>query len=307
VVTPRQRREAVAYVKETRAVSERRACSALGIGRSLVRYRFRREPDAALREKLRELAAKRRRFGYRRLAVMLRREGFACNVKKVRRIYREENLMVKRRKGRKKAVGTRQPLPVADSVGQVWSLDFMSDAFTDGRRFRLLAVMDQCSRECLTAVADTSMPGLRVVRELDVLVALHGKPKVIVSDNGPELTSRAVLIWAAENDIDWHYIDPGKPQQNGYTESLNGKIRDEFLDDNWFGNLAEVRALLEEWRQDYNAVRPHSSLGYMTPHEYLQQLAAKNFAEGHAPLQSIDGRWSPVYNAGMTLPEDGPK
>lgn len=276
MVTPQAQREAVAYLKKTREVSERRACRVLGVERALVRYSFTRPPDTALRERLRALAAERRRFGYRRLAIFLRREGFTCNIKKIRRIYREENLMVKRRKGRKKATGTRAPLPKADRINQVWSLDFMSDAFTDGRRFRVLGVLDQCSRECLVITADTSMPGLRVVRELDALVRVRGKPKVIVSDNGPELTSMAVLIWAAEKGIDWHYIQPGKPQQNGYTESLNDKIRDECLNEHWFGNLAEARTLIEDWRQDYNHVRPHSSLNYLTPMEFV---AAKNGAK----------------------------
>ena len=306
MVTPRVKREAVAYLRTAHEVSERRACAALDVVRGLVRYRFTRPPDTALRERMKALAAERRRFGYRRLAIFLRRDGFDCNIKKVRRIYRDENLMVKRRKGRKKAVGTRQPLPRPDSVGQVWSLDFMSDALVDGKRLRVLAVMDQCSRACLTAVADTSMPGLRVVRELDLLVQAHGRPKVIVSDNGPELTSRAVLIWAASMGIDWHYIQPGKPQQNGYTESLNGKIRDEFLNEHWFGSIAEARVLLEAWRQDYNGVRPHSALGYLTPEEYVEKLSAKNL-QGACPLQSIDGRQSPVYNTGVTLLEAGSK
>ncbi len=270
-MTPQGRREAVAYIKETHGVSERRACRILGTTRALVRYRFTRSPDTELRERLKSLAAERRRFGYRRLAVFLRREGFNDNIKKIRRIYREENLMVKRRKGRKKATGTRAPLPKADSINQIWSLDFMSDAFTDGRRFRVLGVLDQCSRECLTLVADTSMPGLRVVRELEALVQKRGKPKVIVSDNGPELISAAVLVWADAHKIDWHYIQPGKPQQNGYTESLNDKIRNECLNEHWFRNLAEARALIEEWRQDYNHVRPHSSLNYLTPMEFIQR------------------------------------
>lgn len=269
MVTPQMRREAVAYVKETRKVSQRRACRLLGVERSLVRHRFKRPPDTALRERLKSLAAERRRFGYRRLAIFVRREGFACNIKKIHRIYKEENLMVKRRRGRKKATGTRAPLPKPDSINQIWSLDFMSDALADGRRFRALAVMDQCSRECLTITADTSLPGLRVVRELDALVQKRGKPNVIVSDNGPELTSRAVLIWAAQNGIDWHYIQPGKPQQNGYTESLNDKIRDECLNEHWFSALAEARKIIEDWRQDYNHVRPHSSLNYLTPAEFI--------------------------------------
>lgn len=287
MVTSPAKREAVAYLRKTREVSERRACETLGVVRGLVRYRFTRPPDTALRERLKALAAERRRFGYRRLAIFLWREGFACNIKKIRRIYREEKLMVKRRKGRKRAIGTRQPLPKPDSVNQVWSLDFMSDAFTDGRRFRVLGVLDQCSRECLTITADTSLPGLRVVRELDLLVQMRGKPKVIVSDNGPELTSVAVLIWAAEQGIDWHYIQPGKPQQNGYTESLNDKIRDECLNEHWFGNLAEARQIIEGWRQDYNNVRPHSSLGYLTPMEFVAEKNGAKKSGGIPPDQSL--------------------
>lgn len=182
--------------------------------------------------------------------------------------------MVKRRKGRKKAVGTRQPLPKPDGINQVWSLDFMSDALACGRRFRVLGIMDQCSRECLTIAADTSMPALRVVRELDALVRRRGKPNVIVSDNGTELTSRAMLLWAAEQNIDWHYITPGRPQQNGFTESLNGKLRDECLNEHWFSDLGEARAILKHWQHDYNTVRPHSALNYLTPAEFVAAQGA---------------------------------
>jgi putative transposase len=275
VVTPQQKREAVAYLRKTRDVSERHACGVLCVERGLVRYRTRRPPDTHIRERMRAIAAERRRFGCARINVFLKREGIVHNIKKIHRLYKEEKLQVQRRKGRKKAVGTRQPLPVPDSINQVWSLDFVSDSLGNGRRFRVLGVMDQRSREYLTAVADTSMPGLRVVRELDMLVQLRGKPKVIVSDNGPELTCKAVLVWASEHGIDWHYIQPGKPQQNGYTESLNGKMKDEFLNEHWFNSLQEAQAMLEEWRQDYNHVRPHSSLNYQTPMEFVAKNAAK--------------------------------
>lgn len=180
--------------------------------------------------------------------------------------------MVKRGKGRKRAMGTCLPLPKPDSINQVWSLDFLSDSLSDGRRFRVLVVMDQCSRECLALIADTSIRGARVVRELDVLVAHHGKPLRMVSDNGTKLTSRAVLIWAQDNGIDWHYITPSKPSENGYTESLNGKIGDECLNENVFTSLTYARHLIEAWRQDYNNVRPHSSLGYQSPVAYRASL-----------------------------------
>lgn len=221
---------------------------------------------------MKRIAAERRRFGYRRLAVMLRREGHIYNIKKIYRIYREEGLMVRRRKGRKRALGTRLPLPKPDSPNQVWSLDFLSDALSDGRRFRVLGVMDQCSRECLTLVADTSIGGVRVARELDFLVARYGKPLCIVSDNGTEFTSRAVLLWAQTQGIEWHYITPGKPRENGYTESLNGRIRDECLNEHVFEGLAHARRLIEAWRHDYNNIRPHGSIGNLPPAAYRASL-----------------------------------
>lgn len=221
---------------------------------------------------MKRIAAERRRFGYKRIAVMLRREGLVCNIKKIYRLYKEENLMVKRRKGRKRAVGTRLPLPKPDKVNQVWSLDFLSDALSDGRRFRVLGIMDQCSRECLTLATDTSIGGTRVVRELDSLVARYGKPLCIVSDNGTELTSRAVLLWSQENGIEWHYITPGKPKENGFTESLNGRIRDECLNEHVFEGLAHARRLIEAWREDYNNIRPHGSIGNIPPAIYRASL-----------------------------------
>lgn len=271
MVAPAMKRQAVKTLQDDYDVSERRAQRVVGLSRGTAHYRTRRDDDA-LRDDLRRIAGERRRFGYRRLAIMLRREGHTCNLKKIYRLYREEGLTVKRRKGRKKAHGTRLPLPRADKINQIWSLDFLSDAFSDGRRFRILGVMDQCSRECLSLAVDTSIGGVRVVRELDALVRIHGKPHCIVSDNGTELTSRAVLQWAQDHNIEWHYITPGKPTENGYTESLNGKIRDECLNEHIFGSLAYARHLIEAWRQDYNNIRPHSSLGYQTPAAYRVSL-----------------------------------
>lgn len=279
MVTPQGKREAVAYILNTHTISERKACNILGVERSLVRYSFTRLPDIALRERLKSLAAERRRFGYRRLAIFLRREGFYCNLKKIYRLYKEEGLAVRRRKGRKRAVGTRQPLPKPDMINQIWSLDFMNDALSDGRRFRVFGVMDQCSRECLKLVADTSIGGARVARELDALINKRGKPLCIVSDNGTELTSQAVLKWAGEHKVEWHYITPGKPSENGFTESLNGKIRDEFLNEHWFCSINEARALMEEWRNDYNHIRPHSSLNYQTPMAFAQKIGGQKTNE----------------------------
>jgi len=289
----------VVYAVVTHEVSERRVCLAFGFSRSTQRYKSCRD-DGDLRERLRALAGERRRFGYRRLAILLRRQGCTANIKKIYRLYREEGLGVKRRKGRKRAIGTRVPLPRPDGIGQVWSLDFMSDGLADGRRFRVLGVMDQCSRECLGLIADTSLPGARVVRELDLLVWQHGRPNAIISDNGTELTSRAVLQWALERKIEWHYITPGRPSENGFTESLNGKIRDECLNEHWFSSLAEAQAIIETWRQDYNHVRPHSSLGYLTPAEY----AAYQQIGGRGP-RSVDFILATDYKHERTLLSTG--
>jgi len=196
MVTPAVRREAVAHLQVTYKVSERRACSALGADRTSMRYRGHRPNDGAARMRLRELASVRRRFGYRRLHILLRREGIVMNHKKLRRLYREERLQVRRRSGRKRAVGARAPMTLPQGPNQRWSLDFLSDAFADGRRFRILAIVDDFTRGCLALVADTSLPGLRVARELDAVITLRGRPAMIVSDNGTELTSRTMLRWS---------------------------------------------------------------------------------------------------------------
>jgi putative transposase len=229
MVTPAARREAVAHLRSAFEASERRACAALGVERTSVRYRGDRPDDTAVRARLRELAAIRRRFGYRRLLVLMRREGLVMNQKKFRRLYREERLQVRRRGGRKRALGTRAPLAIPQGPNQRWSLDFLSDAFAEGRRFRILAVVDDFTRECLALVADTSLPGLRVVRELEIIVAQRGRPVMCVSDNGTELTGMAVLRFSQEMRIEWHYIAPGKPTQNAFIESFNARLRDELL------------------------------------------------------------------------------
>ena len=264
---PAARREAVIRVMERHGLSQRRACGLVGLDRSTMRYRCRRPEDTAIRERLRELAAERRRFGYRRLGWMLAREGHTINHKKLYRIYREERLMVRRRRGRKRALGTRAPMLPPGRINQRWSLDFISDTLSDGRRFRILCIVDDFSRECLAAVVDTSLGGVRVVRELERLTFERALPETVVSDNGTELTSGAVLRWATKR-VAWHYIDPGKPVQNAFIESFNSKLRDECLNEYVFSTLAEARAIIEAWRQDYNQLRPHSSLGALTPSEF---------------------------------------
>jgi putative transposase len=267
-VTPAARREVAAHLCTAYEVSQRRACEAMSIDRSSVRYRSRRPEDAGLRKRLKELAAERRRFGYRRLHILLRREGVAVNHKKLRRLYREEKLQVRRRTGRKRALGMRAPMAVPQVPNQRWSLDFVSDQFGSGRRFRILTVVDDFTRECLALVADTSLCGTRVARELDLIIAVRGRPATIVSDNGTELTSRAILSWSQERQVEWHYIAPGKPTQNAFIESFNGKLRDETLNETIFITLDHAREVLAAWKDDYNLIRPHSAIGNIAPFEY---------------------------------------
>jgi putative transposase len=290
MVTPAARREAVAQLRVAYEVSERRACSALGADRTSVRYRSSRPDDGVVRARLRELAAIRRRFGYRRLHILLTREGIIMNHKKLRRLYREERLQVRRRGGRKRALGTRAPMTLPQGPNQRWSLDFLSDAFADGRRFRILAIVDDFTRECLALVPDTSLPGLRVARELDTIIATRGRPAMCVSDNGTELTGMAILRWSQETRVEWHYIAPGKPQQNAFIESFNGRLRDELLNETLFTSLNHVRDALAIWMEDYNTIRPHSSLGNLPPVTYaklsapeMQRDGALRYIKGFAP------------------------
>ncbi len=226
-----------------------------------------------LRERLKELAKVRRRFGYRRLHVFLRREGHEVNHKRLFRIYREEQLHVRRRGGRKRAMGTRAPMVLPLLPNQRWSLDFVSDQLTDGRRFRILTVVDDCTRECLSLIADTSLSGARVARELAALFDARGKPQTIVSDNGTEFTSNAILKFVDDRKFDWHYIAPGKPTQNAFIESFNGRLRDELLNETLFPSLHHARVMLAAWRKDYNTERPHSRLGWQTPAAFAQTFA----------------------------------
>lgn len=267
-MTPAAKREAVAHLVKAHPVSERRACQIASVDRALVRYRARKPDDGALRARLKDLAHERRRFGYRRLHVLLRRDGWFVNKKRVQRVYQEARLMVRKRGGRKRAMGLRAPLRALGRPNACWSLDFVHDQMTDGRRFRILTIVDECTRESLTLVPDTSLSSARVARELDRIIVWRGHPEAILSDNGTELTSNAILAWSEARGIAWRYIQPGKPAQNAFIESFNGRLRDELLNETLFRSLAHARLELDAWREDYNHDRPHSALGWRTPAAY---------------------------------------
>jgi putative transposase len=253
---------AIEHLKEQYAFSERRACHLLELAVSTYRYRSTRN-DGKLREQLLELARERPRFGYRRLHVMLQSDK-PVNHKRVWRVYREAGLTVKRRK-RKRLARVGRPLEAATARNEEWALDFVADSIATGRTIRLLNVADAYTRECLALEVDTSFASRRVTRVLDRIIAERGAPRRIRCDNGPELTSRHFLAWCNGWRIDLLHIQPGKPTQNGRLESLNGKLRDEFLNVSYFRNLFEARRQASAWQKDYNDVRPHSALGYRTP------------------------------------------
>ena len=255
---------------KTFRMSERRVCGLLGVWRSSCRYEKKPDRNAELREKLVGLAHERPRFGYRRLGVLLAREGQQVNHKRLFRVYRQAGLSVKRNR-RRKLVRTAVSRPVLTAPNEEWSLDFVSDGLAGGRAIRVLTVVDNFTRECLALEADTSFAGERVTRVLDRVIDQRGRPKAIRMDNGPELTSRHFLAWCIDRKLTANYIQPGKPVQNGHIESFNGRFRDECLNANWFRNLFEARRRIAIWRDDYNRARPHSALDYRTPDEFATQ------------------------------------
>ncbi|WP_366658514.1 IS3 family transposase [Fodinicurvata sp. EGI_FJ10296] len=268
LLTPGARRNAVSWAIKEKSYSQRRACGLVGLPPKTFRYRSKRPDDGGLRARLKELANARRRFGYRRLHILLRREGMRVNHKRLFRIYREERLTVRRRGGRKRALGTRAPMAIPQGANQRWSVDFVHDTLVDGRRFRIFAIVDDFTRECLGSVVDTALSGVRVARELTAIIEQRGRPLMVVSDNGTEFTSRAILAWTEGLAVEWHYIAPGKPMQNAFAESFIGRLRDECLNEHLFRNLRQARQIIEQWRDDYNHQRPHTSLQGLTPVEF---------------------------------------
>ena len=259
------------YAITTFGLSNRKACNLIGLWRATYRYRHRKADDDTLRARLRELADQRRRFGCHRLHVILRREGMVINHKKTERIYREEGLSLRLKKRKKKIAIARVKSPEPQKVNQRWSMDFVSDSLVTGRRFRLLTVLDDYSRECLAIEVDTSIGGARVVQVLERIIEARGQVEVITVDNGPEFSGKALDEWAYKRGIKLNFIRPGKPVENAYIESFNGKLRDECLNQNWFISLKDARQTVEEWRIDYNEFRPHSSLGDLSPIEFINK------------------------------------
>lgn len=268
MVSPKIKRVVAEAVVKEHSFSQRRAFKLVSLHRSVGRYVTKKVDEAHEKAAIKAVAMERPRFGYRRIHVVLKKKGLKMNHKKLYRLYKEMGLKVKKRGSRKRAIGPRITKCKATEMNQVWSLDFMSDRLADGRKIRLLNIIDDYSRESLKMVVDTCLSGTRVVRELEDLIKARGVPKCIVSDNGTEFTSVAVLKWSEKRSVGWHYIEPGKPMQNGAVESFNGKVRDEFLNQHWFMSLREAKELAERWREDYNERRPHSSLGGMSPNEF---------------------------------------
>ena len=270
MVTPAARREVVAYLQEQHRFSQRRACRVVRAARATVRYQPRRPDHEALRTRLRELAAARPRFGYRRLTILVRREQGAINHKRVYRLYRLEGLAVRRR-GRKRVARTARVAPAVLLAGQHWAMDFMQDSLASGRPFRTLNIVDLATRECLAIEVDTSLPGARVVRVLAQLCEVRGRPTAITMDNGPGFAGLVLDAWAYREGVQLDFIDPGKPMQNGHLERFNGKFRDECLNQHWFTDLGDARKTIAAWLDDYNRVRPHSALGNLAPLDFARR------------------------------------
>jgi len=272
-VRPAARREAVGHLRETYRMSERRACRVIGAHRRTIRYRRRgREDESPVRERLRALAAAHPRWGYRRLHILLEREMGTINRKRVYRLYRLDGLAVRRRKRKRAARIPRGIVSQSWRRGEAWAMDFMQDTLANGRRFRTLNILDTVTRECLRIEVDTSLPGKRVVRALEQLVERYGTPKQITVDNGPEFTGQLLDAWAYQHGVQRDFIDPGKPMQNGYQESFNGKFRDECLNLHWFVSLDDARRIIAKWEEEYNTTRPHSALDNRAPAVYAHAV-----------------------------------
>jgi putative transposase len=276
---PADRRGVIVSLRENHQFSERQACIIVGLCRSSYRYEAKPKNDTLIRDRLRELAEQRHRFGAPRLHILLRREGHLINHKRTERLYREEGLSLRLKKRKKRQSHLRIMLDQPERINQHWSMDFVSDNLFNGRRFRVLTVVDNFSRECPVMEADHSLTGQRVARVLDRIALVRGLPQIITVDNGPEFISKALDLWAVENKVRLRFIAPGKPVQNAFIESFNGRLRDECLNEHIFVNLHNAQQIIESWRQDYNTNRPHSSLNDMTPEEFSAEFFRKQQTE----------------------------
>ena len=263
-----------------------RACGLVGISRSLYRYRSQRADAGPLRTRIEEIAAVKRRYGYRRVYLRLRREGWQVNRKRVYRLYRDAGLAVRRRKRKRIGLFERKPLPKPASANVSWSMDFVADGLIGGRRLRCLTIVDDCTRECLAIEVDTSITGLRVQGVLERLAETRGLPQSITVDNGPEFDGQVLDKWAYRRNVHLSFIRPGKPNENAYIENFNGKFRDECLNEHWFISLAHARSIVEAWRVEYNTERPHSSLANLTPEEFATRRARQNEETVFLPADS---------------------
>ena len=281
MVSPQAKREAVTVLMTERDFGVTRACGLLQISRALYCYQSRRAPCAALRERIAEIAALKRRYGYRRIHVLLRREGWRVNRKLTYRLYREAGLAVRRRKRKRIGPFERKPLPKPTAANRSWSMDFVSDGLADGRRIRCLAIVDDCTRECVALEVDTSITGTRVKAVLQRLADTRGLPRSITVDHGPEFEGQVLDAWAYSTHVQLSFIRPGKPNENAYIESFNGKFRDECLNEHWFITMAQARRSIENWRIEYNTERPHSSLGDLTPEEFAERGLAREKERVH--------------------------
>jgi putative transposase len=276
MVSPQAKREAVAALMAERGFGVRRACGLVRISQSLCRYRSRRPDSAKLRERIAQIAAEKRRYGYRRVYLKLRRDGWTVNRKRVYRLYREAGLAVRRRKRKRIGPFERKPLPKPLSANLSWSMDFVSDGLADGRRLRCLTIVDDCTRECVAIEVDTSITGTRVKAVLERLADTRGLPRSITVDHGPEFEGQVLDARVYEWQVKLSFIRPGKPNENAYIESFNGKFRDECLNGHWFVTMDQARRIIEGWRIEYNTERPHSSLGDLTPEEYAKGSLARD-------------------------------
>ncbi len=257
-------------------LSMRKACKMLGLSRTSFCYKPVSKPDEeVIVKRLKELAQTRRRFGCPRLHIMLRREGFKINHKRTERIYSQQGLMLRIRRRKKMSSQLRTEMPRPSYPNHIWSMDFMRDNLANGRTIKVLSVVDEYTRKCFRIEVDTSINGMRVARALSEIGQLEGLPEIIINDNGPEFISNALDNWAYQRGVKLTFIRPGKPVENAYIESFNGRLRDECLNENWFLTLEHARGIIEKWRMDYNTVRPHSSLGYLTPEEFIRQESVK--------------------------------